>query len=205
MVSTDSAKTTGTTPPYVIPYNNWVKVDLRSFNIDASSDFVVSLVIPNSTAPALMISSEPDDGDPHSFTLSSTTGLWTVFSDINNTENTFRYLIRAYVRSGTTVSVEQTIELEPKSFSLQQNFPNPFNPSTTIRYDLPEKGYVRLDVVDMLGRVVATLVENEQRAGTYQAIWNGKSASGQPAPSGVYFYRLESGNYRSIKKMVMLK
>ena len=93
----------------------------------------------------------------------------------------------------------------PSGYALTQNYPNPFNPSTTIRYDLTEKSYVRLDVVDLLGRTVTTLVDEEKPAGSYHAVWNGKNVSGQPAPSGVYFYRLDSGNYRSIKKMVMLK
>jgi hypothetical protein len=192
--------------PYPVPYPNWVKVDLRSFNIDASTDFAVSFVV-NSTpsAPAVMISSEPDNGEYHSFTYSQSLERWLVYTDANNAENVFRYIVRAYVSTGTTTSVEQVIELQPKSYSLQQNYPNPFNPSTTIRYDLPEKSFVRLDVVDMLGRIVTTLVDEEKPAGSYQSIWNGNTATGIPAPTGVYFYRLESGSYRSIKKMVMLK
>ncbi|MGH2568839.1 MAG: T9SS type A sorting domain-containing protein, partial [Bacteroidota bacterium] len=200
VTSTDS-----TTVPYPVPYQNWVGVDLRSHNIDASTDFAVSLVIGNSTAPALMVSSEPDDGDYHSYTYVQATGQWTVYSDGNNPNNVFKYLVRAYASIGTPTSAEQVIELLPKSFALRQNFPNPFNPSTTIRYEIPEQTSVKLLVVDALGRVVTTLIDRVQAAGTYEALWDGKDFQGQPASTGVYFYRLETGSQRAIKKMVLLK
>jgi len=100
--------------------------------------------------------------------------------------------------------------LQPSTYKLEQNFPNPFNPSTTIQYQLPSVGRVTLKLYDVLGREVATLVDKEQEAGYYDVVWEGgKSATGRNA-SGVYFYRLgvQSGggsSYSSMKKMLLLK
>ena len=88
----------------------------------------------------------------------------------------------------------------PKSFSLEQNFPNPFNPATEIDYRLAAAGHVTLKVYDVLGRTVATLVDGREEAGGYSATFN---AGG--LPSGVYFYRLIDGSYSRIRKMLLLK
>ena len=94
---------------------------------------------------------------------------------------------------------------QPLSYKLLQNYPNPFNPTTTIMYEIPSTGKVTLEIYDILGRRVATLVNNVQRQGRYNIIWNGRNSAGQTVSSGVYFYRLQSGNFINIKKMIMLK
>jgi photosystem II stability/assembly factor-like uncharacterized protein len=88
----------------------------------------------------------------------------------------------------------------PIAFSLSQNFPNPFNPSTTIRFALPKSGHVELRVYNTLGQEVATLMNEEKNAGTYSAQWNAGSVA-----SGVYFYRLKAGEYTQIRKLLLLK
>jgi len=88
----------------------------------------------------------------------------------------------------------------PKEFKLEQNFPNPFNPTTTIQYQLPQDAKVTLKVYDILGSEVATLVNEEQEAGYKEVQFNGSSLS-----SGVYIYRLTAGNYNSTKKMMIVK
>ena len=88
----------------------------------------------------------------------------------------------------------------PLSFQLNQNFPNPFNPSTAIGYRLPATGYVTVKVFDELGREVATLVNSIQGAGAHTIRWN---ASG--FASGVYIYEINAGNFRDVKKMVLMK
>ncbi len=88
----------------------------------------------------------------------------------------------------------------PTTYNLFQNYPNPFNPSTEIRYDLSARARVVLKVFDMLGREVATLVDGIKEAGSHDVIWNaGRSAS------GVYFYRLQAGDFVRIRKMVVLR
>jgi photosystem II stability/assembly factor-like uncharacterized protein len=86
------------------------------------------------------------------------------------------------------------------SFQLGQNYPNPYNPSTAIEYDIGEVSEVRLSVYDILGRKVSELVNSRQAAGRYRLNFNGSQLS-----SGVYFYRIEAGSYRETKKMVLIK
>jgi predicted alpha/beta superfamily hydrolase len=92
------------------------------------------------------------------------------------------------------------LNVMPKNFKLYQNYPNPFNPQTTIHYDLAEKNAVRLDVYDVLGRVVSILTNELQPAGEYTAMFDGDTL-----PTGVYFYRLQAGNYSDCKKLVLTK
>jgi len=94
------------------------------------------------------------------------------------------------VRSGET----------PREFSLAQNFPNPFNPTTTIQFDLPKAGHAALKVYNSLGEEVASLVAADLPAGSFQAAWN---ASG--VPSGTYFYRLIAGDFSQTRKLVLMK
>ncbi len=93
----------------------------------------------------------------------------------------------------------------PDSYVLQQNHPNPFNPTTTIRYALPENSRVTLEIYDLLGRRITTLVNKEQTAGWYSVRWNGLNQYGISVSSGVYFYRLKAGEYQSMRKMLYLK
>jgi hypothetical protein len=91
-------------------------------------------------------------------------------------------------------------EMLPTAYALRQNYPNPFNPTTQIRYDLKETGLTRLAVYNLLGEKVADLVNRIQPAGSYSISFDGASLS-----SGVYFYRLESGNFAQVHKMVLMK
>jgi len=90
-------------------------------------------------------------------------------------------------------------------FSIAQNYPNPFNPSTTIKYQLPEISFVVIKVFDILGREVATLVNEEKPAGSYEVVFNAAQVSRPEIASGIYFYQLQAGNYSEIKKMILLK
>jgi hypothetical protein len=101
--------------------------------------------------------------------------------------------------SGTS-RVEQLSPTAPKTFLLEQNYPNPFNPSTTIRYQLPVASEVKLEVYDVLGKKIATLVNERQSAGAYQVVWNASGLS-----SGTYFYRLQAGTFTQTKKMILVK
>jgi hypothetical protein len=90
--------------------------------------------------------------------------------------------------------------LIPKVFALSQNYPNPFNPMTTIKYDLPKDARVTLTIYDLLGRRVATLVDEEQRAGYRSVAWNGANVA-----SGVYLYRIQAGEFTQTRRMLLLK
>jgi len=90
-------------------------------------------------------------------------------------------------------------------FSLSQNSPNPFNPATTIKFTVPEDGYVNLDVYDVAGRRVRTLVDGHRKADFYRVVWDGTNDRGVSVASGVYFYRLKAGKNVMSKKMVLLR
>jgi hypothetical protein len=93
----------------------------------------------------------------------------------------------------------------PRGFSLNQNYPNPFNARTEIRFTLSSKSNVSLDIFDLLGRRVKTLVSGSYDAGIYSAIWDGTDNIGQQVSSGVYFYNLKANDQNQSHKMVLLK
>ena len=92
----------------------------------------------------------------------------------------------------------------PRRFGLFQNYPNPFNPATIIPYQLPAPAHVRLEVFNLLGQRVATLVDEEQKAGLHTAAWNGTDAAGRPVAAGLYLYRLSGSRISGTRRMVLL-
>ncbi|MFA4922027.1 MAG: LamG-like jellyroll fold domain-containing protein, partial [Candidatus Neomarinimicrobiota bacterium] len=97
-------------------------------------------------------------------------------------------------------AIRREAEKIPTAFQLSQNFPNPFNPVTTIKYDLPQAVTVKLQVFDLSGRLVQTLIDENKPAGHYSAVWNAQNVS-----SGIYFIRLSAGDFTAVKKCVKLK
>jgi hypothetical protein len=93
----------------------------------------------------------------------------------------------------------------PATFTLHQNFPNPFNPITTLRYDLPDQSYVTLSIFDMLGREISQLVNTTQEAGFKSVLWDATDSMGIPVSAGVYLYKIQAGEFVHTKKMVLLK
>jgi len=100
-----------------------------------------------------------------------------------------------------SISGLNKIETEiSNNFNLLQNYPNPFNPSTKIKFDIAKSSITKLIIYDILGREVATLVNEELKPGSYEYEWNGSNFA-----SGVYFYKLETSDYQECKKMILLK
>jgi hypothetical protein len=95
--------------------------------------------------------------------------------------------------------------IQPQVYSLLQNWPNPFNPETSLRYSLPTDSQVTLTVFDMLGQKVRILVDQQQAAGTYSVQWNGRNEHGQSVASGLYLYRIEAGQFAQTRKMTLLR
>lgn len=128
-----------------------------------------------------------------------------VILEPHNTSGAWRQLVEFKVLDpGASLSkrsaAEQSETALPASFALEQNYPNPFNPSTTIRYQLAEAGWVTIKVYDLLGKQVAALVNERQTAGSHFVDW---LAPGMP--SGIYYYRLTTGSFSSIRRMILLK
>ena len=139
-------------------------------------------------------------------------GVNLVFRSRGEIESSFIEITDAEVRDGgyginnlpTPVSVR--IETRPEVYALADNYPNPFNPETTLKYQLPESADVSLEIYNMLGQVVRTLVNENQSAGRYTLQWDGKNDSRHSLSSGIYFYRIQAGGeFQSVKKMLLVK
>ncbi|MCH7763494.1 MAG: T9SS type A sorting domain-containing protein, partial [Candidatus Marinimicrobia bacterium] len=131
-------------------------------------------------------------------------GTWTVvaYDEVDSTfaaNGPFSLIIDA-----SQVSVTDEINL-PAEFALHANYPNPFNPITTLRYDLPENSFVNIIIYDLLGRQVKTLVNQTQEAGYRSVKWNATNDSGKPVSAGVYLYQIQAGKYLQTRKMILLK
>jgi|GEM_PF-3288066 len=105
----------------------------------------------------------------------------------------------------STHVVERTKPVLPQKFALYQNHPNPFNPVTTIRYDVPKDAHVTIAVYNLLGQKVKTLVDMKLPAGSYTVTWNGRDESGRAMATGMYIYRMEAGNFVAVRKLLLLK
>jgi hypothetical protein len=117
----------------------------------------------------------------------------------DKTSGTFRKLPNAASFVVSITGVEDIAENLPKCFSLGQNYPNPFNPVTRIKYQIPSTSHVTLTMYDVLGREVATLVDEVKQPGRYTVTWDAGGVA-----SGVYFYRLQAGNFVDVKKMLLV-
>jgi hypothetical protein len=102
-------------------------------------------------------------------------------------------------------SAEVKVALPPRDVTLYQNFPNPFNPSTTISFFIPERSEVRLDIYDTAGKKVRTLADGVYPAARYDLEWNGRDVRNEPVSSGIYFYRLSAGRKTITRKLVLIR
>ena len=96
-------------------------------------------------------------------------------------------------------------QLVASEYQLNQNFPNPFNPITTVRYDLPEDSFVDVTVYDMLGNVVNNLINTNQSSGYKSVQWDATNNQGEPVSAGVYLYKIQASDFVDTKKMILLK
>lgn len=119
-------------------------------------------------------------------------------------DNAHNRILRFEATAATLAKAPDTIDIDTPepvtAFALYQNYPNPFNPNTRIGYDLPEKTYVRLEVYDMLGRLVEVLVDSEVESGRHEVVFE---AGG--LPSGIYFYRMKTKDWQQVRKMLLAK
>jgi hypothetical protein len=113
--------------------------------------------------------------------------------------------LRIIVENDISTAVADAGSDAPRSFALGENRPNPFNPTTTLSYSIPMKDRVSIAVFAPSGRLVRTLVDEVREAGSYQAVWDGTDDSGRPVGSGVYFYRLRSGDRAESRRMTLIR
>ncbi len=124
------------------------------------------------------------------------------YTDENPGSGTFLYRLKQVDFNGScSYSDEVTVNVtSPIKYTLEQNYPNPFNPATKIKYSIPEEGVVKLKVYNLLGEEIMTLVNSAQKTGRYEVVFDASRFA-----SGVYYYRLETQKYTSVKKMILMK
>jgi hypothetical protein len=126
--------------------------------------------------------------------LISLPGKFTIAGGLAVDTNNREYSLRV----GSSVPI-------PAEFALHQNYPNPFNPTTRIDFSLPVEGHVLLEVFNILGQRVVTLINGNLEAGSHEVIWDGTDTQGNPVASGVYFYRIKTDNHVDSRRMILLK
>lgn len=131
--------------------------------------------------------------------------LQPVTAEYNGSQYTDTILVKVVVDSQTIVTGIGEGNSIPQKYQLKQNFPNPFNPATTIEYSLPEAGLVLINLYNSLGQKVRTLREANQPAGSYQVVWDGRNDSGSKVAGGVYIYRMNAGGKTFSRKMTLVK
>ncbi len=140
----------------------------------------------------------------------------TIFNNINQQLFTFNFDRQptnvlfdpnnyVVLKSATTIGIKEITKNIPDKYKLEQNYPNPFNSSTNIKFHIPEKTFVKLKILDLLGREVALVVNENLQAGEYEINWNVYSSPRTELSSGVYFYRLETDNFSDVKRMILVK
>jgi subtilisin family serine protease len=174
---------------------NYIQLLTAGVSVTSGTDFQIVVSIAN-PAETLLFRTENVGTGTRSSTFNGSS--WSAVAT--------NHRIHAIVTTATGVNaIEPGTVGVPVAFELGQNYPNPFNPSTRIGYTIGERGLVTLEVFDVLGRAVATLVNESQAAGSYQIVWNGRNSANIPVTSGVYFYRLRSGAFSRANAMVLLK
>jgi hypothetical protein len=142
--------------------------------------------------------------------IADTIVAFRAYPEALNCQNQPEYCIDGDTLTFEVPIVVQVVSAEPEHFipevfTLYQNHPNPFNPVTTLRYDLPEDTQVRITIYDIMGREVRTLVNNHQSAGYKSVVWDATNDLGQPVSAGMYLYRIFAEEFVQVKKMVLLK
>ena len=131
---------------------------------------------------------------------------WFIMKDGSLGVHNPKYSVAMLQAAITSITgVERINDNTPNTFELTQNYPNPFNPSTQIGFALPKASNVRVNIYDITGKLVSSLVNESIAAGKYSVTWNGLNLNGQQVTSGVYIYRIEAGSFTATKKMLMLK
>ena len=163
----------------------------ESYQIQVSTDSLFTSIVYGSIGIPFSEFQIPNNG-----LNINTTYYWRV--NASNVMGTSPWSTVFHFTTGVT-NISGNSEL-PKEFKLYNNYPNPFNPTTNIKFDIPKSSYVKLIVYDVLGREIKTLVNEKLNAGRYDINWDGSDY-----PSGVYFYKLATDDYVSVKRMVLLK
>ncbi len=174
----------------------------------SNGDFTLSLVglnemveTPSGTYESCMAFNRVYGAD-YEYTEWFAPGVGMVQRDVTTFAGTQRYKL---IYTGPVLGICKDCGTQATEYAIEGNYPNPFNPATTIRYHLPASGVVKISIFDLSGRLIRTLMNQNQEAGNHTIRWEGKDDFGREAASGMYFARLESGNVVKTHKMVLLR
>jgi hypothetical protein len=143
-------------------------------------------------------------------TITAVAGLTTVTVEWN-VESADEWTSTASTNGPFTVTIDagwmlgSEEDMLPEVFALHNNYPNPFNPITNIRYDIPEVSDVRIDIYNLAGQRVRTLVSKQHQPGRYKIQWNATNEFGSPVASGMYIYKIHAKDFVSVKKLLLMK
>ncbi len=185
--------------PLINPYTHVPQATgWQIFNItgvSVPSDFFISVKYDGINSPLIGAAFPPGNGRAYESDGSN----WVKLTSPND----YTLYMRATVQTPTAI-VDVSTQI-PDKYEVFQNYPNPFNPTTSITYALPQSELVNLSVYDLSGRKITELVNNNQNPGTYEVTWNGKNSRGENTSSGIYFYQLSAGTFKSVKKMILIR
>jgi parallel beta-helix repeat protein len=173
---------------------------LNSYVTDADGKVSLSLAVKGITASGYW-----EDQNPFTITVSKEVdGIASLLGSVTESITGDVSLTVIVIDPKKTDVASQHPEV-PTEFALSQNYPNPFNPDTEIAYQLPKAGDVAINVYNVYGQLIATLVDEHQSAGYKSIVWNGRDRFGNAVSSGLYFYSLEAGDFKAVKRMMLLK
>jgi len=164
---------------------------------DASADFDPNPVTPTDTSLMTISTVETTPLGTYDITI-----IATELTKAQIEDSTQVVLI---VTTSDVREIESPDEGRPSEFSLSQNYPNPFNPATNFQFSLSKSVHVKIDIFNIVGQKVRTLVDEEMGPGVYVADWDGRDGNGNFVSSGIYFYRMQAGDFSDMKKMLLLK
>jgi hypothetical protein len=156
--------------------------------------------ITNASGTVALNSDRINDTGTFTFTVDNVTGCQYNPSLNNETSDSIDNLSKT-----AAGGAENELTAIPSEFRLLQNHPNPFNPETEIRFQLPEANHVVLRVYDILGQEIRRLADKTYEAGYYSITWNAKDNAGSPVSSGIYLYQIQAGSFRQVKKMSLMR
>lgn len=182
-----------------------IQLKFVKFDIENGYDFITIYDGLDTTATVLGKEKYTGKDIDETFTATNSAGAITVmfYSDEMIAMSGWEAVINTNNYTGIDNRLVNQI---PEVFDLQQNYPNPFNPSTTIKYDLPEDAFVTIEIFNIIGQKVTTLINKEEKkAGVHSIVWKGRNSGGGSVSSGIYFYRISANKFVKTKKMIYLK
>ena len=200
----------------------WIELDLMSPSIIGKIELLVSQDTDGETIHQIMTKSA-DPEESYKFvkefrgnTADGDTLIWIPYSTLSEVQflkiETFASPsavgwreIRVFGQSGATDVADERSRTQPLEFALSRNYPNPFNPSTKIRFQIETPGFSELRIFNQTGREVRTLVSENKNAGSYEVVWDGRNNLGEVVSSGMYISRLKTGTFTQSRKMLFLK